>query len=83
MTAADVDFRVRFLAKNYVTLSVCTLHQANSFKDFSYKTTNNAFAFGFSLQYSRKTFMGPLRAAVNWNSIDHTVGVYVGVGYDF
>ena len=83
LTAVDVDFRVRFLAKNYVTLSVCTLHQANAFRDFSYKTANNAFAYGFALQYSRKTFMGPLRAAVNWNSIDHSVGVYVGVGYDF
>ncbi|MBQ7517675.1 MAG: patatin-like phospholipase family protein [Bacteroidales bacterium] len=83
ITAADVDFRVRFLTKNYVTFSVCTLHQANAFRDFTYKTTNNAFAFGFALQYSRKTFMGPLRAALNWNSIDRTVGVYVGVGYDF
>ena len=83
MTAVDVDFRVRFLTKNYVSLSVCTLHQADSFKNFSYNTTNNAFAYGFALQYSRNTFMGPLRAGVNWCSIDHSVGVYVGIGYDF
>lgn len=79
----DLDFRVRFLDKNYVTLSACTLNQAAAFKDFRFSTANNAFAFGFALQYARKSIVGPLRVGINWNSIDKSVGFFLGVGYDF
>lgn len=78
-----LDFRYKFFEKNYVTLTACTLNQADAFKNFRFTTADNAFGWGFSLQYGRKTLAGPLRAGINYNSIDHRVGFYVGIGYDF
>lgn len=79
----DIDFRYKFLEKNFITLSVCTLNQAPDFKNFRFTLADNAFACGFSLQYGRKTIAGPLRAGINWNTIDRRVGFYLGIGYDF
>lgn len=84
VATANVDFRYCFAEKNFITLTASTLNQADNFKQMNFRTDDDSFVYGFSLQYGRKTFLGPLRFGLNWNSINvKEVGVYLGWGYDF
>ena len=35
------------------------------------------------VQYAYNSIIGPLKANVNWSTLTHKVGLYLGVGFDF
>lgn len=74
----QLDLRLRFAQKNYVTV------RGGLFNDDDYLPdiirSNPAFAFG--AEYARRTFVGPLKFAVQWCNITG-VTAFLSAGFDF
>ena len=51
-------------------------------KDFFY-VDSSKLNFGFALEYAYNSIVGPIRANVHWSDISHSIGFYLGIGFDF
>jgi NTE family protein len=76
---ARLDLRVRLWQKHYVSLRSNYAKQHNNF--FNILTGEDIFGFG--LQYSYNSFIGPIGFRVDYSNYDRKLGLYFNIGYYF
>ena len=74
---AQLDLRYRFAGKNYATLRGGMFMDDYSLASFIHCPA----IYAVGLEYSRKTAVGPLRVAVQYNDVNHFT-LYAGIGFD-
>ena len=78
------EFRVRLSTNNYLSLMGNFAVSANDLGDFeNFGSGNVKTVTGMGVQYAYNSIIGPLKANVNWSTLTHKVGLYLGVGFDF
>lgn len=78
------DVRANFATKHYITAIVNHRMEAPDILDyFSADRERCTREFGFGLQYSYNTRLGPLSILGQWSQMQHKLGVYLSFGYDF
>lgn len=83
-TVLRCDVRANLAAKHYLTAIVNHRTEAAAISDyFSNDTDICRREFGFGLQYSYNTRLGPFSVLGQWSQIQHKFGVYLSFGYDF
>ena len=76
--SAQLDLRYSFLRKNYVTLRGGLFTEGYLPKDL----LNSSLNWAVGTEYARQTMVGPLKFAVQWNSM-YGVNMYASIGFDF
>lgn len=74
---AQMDFRLRFARKNFVTLRGGLFNDTYNLRDMV--LTSPIYAIG--AEYSRQTMIGPLRVAAQWCNITNFT-LYAGIGLE-
>ena len=82
LSVAGLDLRLQIASKHYVTATGQYLRDAADLRDYL-NVHAAGQALGFALEYAYNTYIGPIRADVHWSSLTHSVGVYLGIGFDF
>lgn len=83
-TVLRCDVRANLAAKHYLTAIVN--HRMEAPDLGSYFSADRGLCireFGFGLQYSYNTRLGPFSVLGQWSQIQHKLGVYLSFGYDF
>lgn len=91
-------FNEMFHADNHLLVANLEL-RVNPFKNFYISGMGGAFetapelnlmftdtsitVFGGALQMAYDTILGPIRARLNWSTLDHKVGYFISAGFDF
>ena len=76
------NLRQQFGKRHYVTATAQIVLQSDKMKDFFY-VDSSKLNFGFALEYAYNSIVGPIRANVHWSDISHSIGFYLGIGFDF
>ena len=74
---AQMDFRLRFARRNFVTLRGGIFNDSYNLTDLA--RVNPDYAFG--AEYSRQTMVGPLRIAAQWCNVSKFTA-YAGIGLE-
>lgn len=82
VATAGLDMRFRLVSKHYLTLKGQVLHQSDELKGFFLRDDSRT-DYGFGLEYSYQTVLGPLRAQLHWSTFSRRPGALVGIGLDF
>ena len=77
-SVAQLDLRYCFSRKNYVTARSGVMIRADELNDFFSYSRN----WGFGLEYSRQSMIGPLRVAGQWGPV-FGFSLYASIGFDF
>jgi len=77
-TLAQLDLRLCFARKNYVTARAGCFIRSYVLKDL----LDYGRYYGFGLEYARQTMVGPLRLAAQYSPV-FGFGLYGSVGFDF
>ena len=77
------DLRVKLLKNNY--LSMIANYTASCDELSSLKKWKNEMKdyFGFGLQYTYNSIIGPVSANIHWSDYTRNVGLYFSLGFDF
>lgn len=76
LAVANIDFRYRITTKDYIKLSTSAMESTKDFKSLS------PVVYAISVDYGRKSLMGPLYLGVNWSN-DLGWGWRLGLGFFF
>ncbi|MDL2319521.1 patatin-like phospholipase family protein [Alistipes sp. OttesenSCG-928-B03] len=79
IVGAKFDFRVRLWKKNYLSLKAAYAKQEHSFFDI----VGGEDIFGFGLNYSYDSFIGPIDVLIDYSNYDKKLGFYFNLGYYF
>lgn len=84
LTVLRCDVRANFATKHYVTAIVNHRMEAPDIMDYLSADNDKCVReFGFGLQYSYNTRLGPFSVLGQWSQLQHKLGVYLSFGYDF
>ena len=84
LTVLRCDVRANLATRHYLTAIVNHRMEAPGIVDyFSSDRDLCVREFGFGLQYSYNTRLGPFSILGEWSQIQHKLGAYVSFGYDF
>lgn len=76
---ARTDFRFDVAKKHYLTLQANYAMDCNGFSDLRRRTGY----WGVGLEYSYKSFLGPITANLHYSNIRALPGFYFSIGYNF
>lgn len=81
MIMAGADFRIHMTSNNYLSF------KADVAKDSDNLDSNLLWRgdtlFGFGIEYAYDSILGPLKADIHWSNLTHSLGYYIGMGFDF
>lgn len=81
MAVANIDFRIKAAKNLYFSALAGYIHQAPDFEKLL--TSIDQDIYGFGLQAGYNTIFGPIKAHLNWSSLNKKVGFYFSAGFDF
>lgn len=79
---ARTDFRFNIFGKHYVTAMANYLRSWDEFKG-AFDKDFATIIYGFGLNYSLQTIIGPIGLTGHWSSAGKKFGVYFSLGYSF
>ncbi|MBO7479281.1 MAG: patatin-like phospholipase family protein [Bacteroidales bacterium] len=74
----QLDLRLRFLRKNFVTLRAGTFADDSTFESLIHQYP----VWAFGAEYARQSVIGPLKIAFQWSTIRDFTG-YASIGFEF
>lgn len=81
MAVANIEFRIRAAKNIYLSAMAGYIHQAHDFEKLL--TSIDQDIYGFGVQAGYNTIFGPIKAHLNWSSLDKKAGFYFSAGFDF
>lgn len=81
MVMARTDFRLQLTRNNYLTAVANFLKDSDDFSSDLLWTGGTHCGFG--LEYGYDSIIGPVTFNVHWSDIQHSVGAYFSVGFNF
>lgn len=79
---ARTDFRFNIFGKHYVTAMANYMRSWDDFKGVYDKNYAMVF-YGFGLNYSIQTIIGPIGLTGHWSNANKSFGLYFSLGYSF
>lgn len=77
------DWRLKLHRNNYASAILNYAFTCDDIKDFKYWNDKVTNVFGFGLQYTYNSIIGPISANIHWSDYTRKAGFYLSIGYDF
>lgn len=81
LLVGNLELRANPLKNFYVSLMGGGFNTAIGFSEML--TETSTYIFGAGLQAAYDTILGPIRARLNWSTLDHKLGYCISAGFDF
>ncbi|MGN1210528.1 MAG: patatin-like phospholipase family protein [Candidatus Cryptobacteroides sp.] len=81
LSVLRTDFRFNLAKNHYLTGIFNYARDGETFVD--YVSSGELGWFGAGVEYAYNAFFGPVVFDVHWSNLSHSVGVYLGIGYNF
>lgn len=80
LATAGLDLRFQVMKNNYISAKVNVGDTAPELRNM---LDAGSFFLGAGFEYTYNSVIGPVRANFGWSSLTHSVGGYIGIGFDF